>query len=165
MRRNWHRATLEGVAIVLAVLAGGNSLVRSQEPKKAAEVVVFKKGKGEPRTTHPDRRTKVDGDRLKGPGGKELAKLTKGPSETVACFSFSRDGRLLAVGIRYDSVKENKGKDGTIRGYLRVYDARTGALLQNSGAGIIGPVEHIAFSERGDVVFYQTGKYEEHGGK
>src|SRR5262249_32911701 len=114
-------------------------------------------------TAHPDGRTKVEGNRLKAAGGKELATLTRGPDETVACYSFSPDGRLLAVGIRYDSVRG--GKDGTIRGYLRVHDATTGALLRDSGAPVIGPVVHVAFSERGDVLLYKTGMYKEVGGK
>jgi len=162
VRRNFFGFPLEGVASALALLTVAYNPLRSQEPQKAAAALVMKEGKGKPLTVHPDGQTKVQVDRLKGPGGKELAKLTKGSCETVACYSFSRDGRLLAVGIRYDSVRGNE--DGTIRGYLRVYDATTGALLRDSGAPVIGPVRHVAFSEKGDGLLYQTGKYEEVGG-
>ena len=162
MRRSFFAFPLEGVAIALALLTFANNPLCSQEPQQAANALVWKKGKGKPVTVHPDGQTKVQVDRLNGPGGKELGKLTKGACETVACYSFSRDGKLLAVGIRYDSVRG--GEDGTIRGYLRVYDATTGALLRDSGPPVMGPVQHVAFSEKGDVLFYQTGKYEEVGG-
>jgi hypothetical protein len=119
LRRNFFGFPLEGVASALALLTVAYNPLRSQEPQKAAAALVMKEGKGKPLTIHPDGQTKVQVDRLKGPGGKELAKLTKGSCEAVACYSFSRDGRLLAVGIRYDSVRGNE--DGTIRGYLRVY--------------------------------------------
>ena len=162
MRRNFFGLPPGGVAFALALLTVVYNPLRGQEPQKTVAALVLKEGKGKPLTVHPDGQTKVQVDRLKGPGGKELAKLTKGSCETVACYSFSRDGRLLVVGIRYDSVRGNK--DGTIRGYLRVYDATTGALLRDSGDPVIGPVQHVAFSEKGDVLLYLTGKYEEVGG-
>jgi hypothetical protein len=152
------------VALVLAVLAGRGGLVASQEPG-AASGVTFKQGKGDPRTSHPDGKTQVERDWLKDSTGQARAKLTRGPCETVACFSFSADGKLLAVGIRYDSFTGSRSGNGTIRGYVRVYDTGTGDLVKDSGPGTIGPVEHVAFSREGDVVLYQTGKYEEHGGK
>jgi hypothetical protein len=156
-------AMLAALALALAGTGLAGAQIK-QLPRKGAYALGMKEGKGKPLTVHPDGQTKVQVDRLKGPGGKELAKLTNGPCETVGCYSFSRDGRLLAVGIRYDSVRGNKGGDGTIRGYLRVYDATTGALRWDSGAREIGPVEHVAFSEKGDVILYQAGKYQEVGG-
>jgi hypothetical protein len=129
----------------------------------AAVALTLKAGRGKPVAAHPQGKAKVEAGGLTDAKGKRLAKLTRRSDESVSCWAFKPDGRLLAVGISYDSTGGGKN-DGTIRGYLRVYDPATGELLGDAG-GVFGPITHVAFSEDGKVLLYQTGQYKAIGGK
>lgn len=145
------------------------------EVRLAAVGVGLKRGRGKALRKDPNGKVTVKVEpsgeaQLTDRRGKRLARLSyslsadRDPDEEVACWTFSPDGGLLAVGFRYDSLK-NCRKDGMIQGYLHLYDPATGELLGEAGQARVGPVTHLAFSADGKTLLYQTGKYMEKGGK
>lgn len=142
----------------------GRSEAEDDVAQQVIPGLVMRQGNGTPLTIHPkDKKIHIKDDRLFGAGGNLLAVLVRQRSEAVSCYAFSPDGRLLAVGICYDSIQKNK--DGTLRGYVRLYEVSSGRLLWDSGAPVIGPVEHISFSKEGDAILYRSGRVVFEGGK
>jgi hypothetical protein len=150
------------------VRAVAEEALRLLDNRLAAASLALKQGRGKALRQHPKGKAKVKAKEfevgeLRDGRGKLLATLSKGEYESVASWAFSPDGRFLAVGIHYDSYQHGSMKDGTIRGWLRLYDAATGELLGFAG-GNFGPVKRLAFSADGKILLYQTGKYQEIGG-
>jgi hypothetical protein len=144
------------------VRALARGVLRRMKVRLAAAEVKLKQGWGKALRQDPTGQSKVAGKELQDASGKRLARLSTHRWEALASWSFSADGRLLAVGISFDS-RPGDDKDYTIRGYLRLYDAQSGELLGYPG-GLFGPVTHLAFSRDGKTLLYQTGKYKEVGG-
>jgi hypothetical protein len=164
MNDRWRIILCSAIAMCLALDQATRTRAEGEaHERKMVQRLVLKPGKGKPLKVHPTNdKIRVDRGRLIGPDGKSLATLVQGQDEEVGCFAFSPDGRFLVVGIRYDSLQG--GNDGTIRGYVRLYSTKNGRLLWDSGADVIGPVVHIAFSTDGKTALYRCGKYEARGG-
>jgi len=150
-----------------AIRAAAEQTLHRLDVRLAAVRVRLRSGGGKPMKDHPDAKVEVVAGELRDPeGNKRLAELSRG-NQFASCWTFSPDGRLLAVGIDDDGSRGNdpgSKDDYTIRGYLRVYDAATGERLGDAG-GTFGPVTHVAFSKDAKTLFYQTGAYQEVGGK
>jgi WD40 repeat protein len=74
----------------------------------------------------------------------------------IACWAFSPDGKLVAIGSRYD---EGRKVDNTRVGHIRVWDTATGALVADK-PGQTGPIRRLAFTKDGRGVLFEADPYE-----
>jgi hypothetical protein len=74
----------------------------------------------------------------------------------IACWAFSPDGKLVAIGCRYD---EGRKVDNTRIGHIRVWDTATGALVAEK-PGQTGPIRRLAFTKDGWGVLFEADPYE-----
>jgi hypothetical protein len=77
------------------------------------------------------------------------------PTE-IACWAFSPDGKLVALGSKYD---ERRRVDNTRIGRIRVWDTATGTLVAEM-PGQTGPIRRLAFTKDGRCVLFEADPYE-----
>lgn len=147
------------------VRAAAKEILQCLEIRAAAASLKLRLGRGEARTAAPSNKLKVEKGELLDARGQALAHMA-GRHESVSCWTFSADGRLLAVGFRFDSAagQSEKGGGGTVKGALRLYDAQTGEPLGGAG-GYFGPITHVAFDKDGKALLYETTEIKEISGK
>jgi hypothetical protein len=76
----------------------------------------------------------------------------------IACWAFSPDGRLVAIGSRF--IEGNKDKTNV--GYIRVWDTATGALVAEN-PGRTGSIRRLAFTKDGRRVLLEADRHEIYG--
>lgn len=145
-----------------AVRAAVEEILHRLEIRMAATSLKLRSGHGEAREADPSKKVKVEKDDLRDAKGQTIAHLTRA-HESVSCWTFSADARLVAVGIRFDSGNGRDG-GGTVKGGLRLYEAQTGEQLGGAG-GYFGPITHVAFAPDGKALLYEMSDIKEIGGK
>ena len=146
------------------IRAAAKEILHRLDVVSVATTLKLKAGRGDAQEADWAKRVKVEKGELIDARDQTLAQLTR-PHESVSCWTFTSDGRLLVVGIRFDSAAgKSKASGGTVKGALRVYDTETGESLGAAG-GYFGPVTHVAFDKDGKTLLCETGDIKEIGGK
>ena len=89
------------------------------------------------------------------PAGSDAYK----PGLSAKCWSFSPDGKLVAIGSEYRRGRGSDPDDPVCIGNIRVWEVATGKLVSHRGGRELGAIKKCAFSEDGKTIYFDADRY------